>query len=309
MNSTATTKMIVLGYLILTFYYLGVISMLFGLTYPPFYQMHENFREHAVVLELYLFGVLYVPGGLMLLSAVMLIFFHPTSFPKWAVVGSVFLCLISVSTMFLCMVPLHHDWIVSGFNVNVFEYSKRTTFIFQIVPSILQALIAIGFMYIYLRDVQRTTRILFIAIFVLCFFPMGTIIVECHLNYALWANVVSSEWLAYRQAWDMRLFFAIFLIPFYLPIVLLIAFVCKKRKGISRVLVTISLLTLLHVFVISAAYFVPDIQFQLDKYHSQKLIQELIKNEIWMRTPAEVVYWVSVGVMFWNFKLGRDETE
>ena len=123
------------------------------------------------------------------------------------------------------MIGLFQDSIV-----NVFEYSKRTTFIFQIVPSILQALIAIGFMYIYLNDVQRTTRILFIAIFVLCFFPMGTIIVECHLNYALWANVVRSEWLAYRQAWDMRLFLGIFLIPFYLPIVLLIVFVCKRAQ-------------------------------------------------------------------------------
>jgi hypothetical protein len=168
------------------------------------------------------------------------------------------------------MVPLHHHWTTAGFDSLVFEQSKNNTFAFQIVPSILAGLLAVCFMYRYLGGVERTTRIMFIALFVMCFFAMGTIIVECHLNYALWATVGSSDWLAYRQWLVMPVFLAIFLIPVYFPIVLLIVMANKKREGLSRGLVMISLISLLYVFIISAAYFVPDIQFELDKYHSQK---------------------------------------
>jgi hypothetical protein len=303
-NKANKTKKIFLGYLILTFYYLGALAMIFALTYPPFNEVHENFKQHAIVFERYLIWVLYIPGILMVLSAVALIFFRPVCLSKWAVAGSAFLSLISVATMFFCMVPLHHHWTTSGFDSLIFEQSKNITFTFQIVPSILQALMAACFMYIYLSDVNRTTRIMFIALFVMCFFPMGTIIVECHVNYALWATVASSEWLAYRQWLVMPVFLAVFLIPFYLPIVLLIVMACKKRDGLSRCLVMISLITLLYVFIISAAYFVPDIQFELDKYHSQKLLEELIRNEIWLRTPAELAYWATVATMFWKFKPG-----
>jgi hypothetical protein len=308
-NTANRTKKIFLGYLILTFYYLGVLAMVFALTYPPFKEVHDNFKQHAIVFERYLIWVLYIPGVLMLLSAVVLIFFRPVCLPKWAVAGSAFLSLISVATMFFCMVPLHHHWITAGFDSLMFEQSKSNTFAFQIVPSILAALMAVCFMYLYLSGVKRTTRIMFIALFVMCFFPMGTIIVECHVNYALWATVASSDWPAYRRAMDMPVFLAIFLIPFYLPIVQLIVLACKKREGLSRSLVIISLITLLYVFIISAAYFVPDIQFELDKYHSRKLIQELIRNEIWLRTPAELVYWATVAMMFWKFRPGTDRTE
>jgi hypothetical protein len=308
-NTTNQEKKIFLGYLILTFYYLGALAMIFALTYPPFKEVHENFKQHAIVFERYLIWVLYIPGVLMLLSAVALIFFRPACLPKWAIAGSAFLSLISVVTMFFGMVPLHHDWTTAGFDNLVFEQSKNITFAFQIIPSLLQALMAAGFMYVYLSDVQRTTRILFILLFILCFFPMGTIIVECHLNYALWATVAGNEWPAYRQAMDMPVFLAIFLIPFYLPIVLLIVIVCKKRAGLSRGLVMISLIALLYVFVISAAYFVPDIQFELDKYHSPKLLEELIRNEIWLRTPAELAYWATVAVMFWKFRPSAGKTE
>lgn len=308
-NTANRAKKIFLGYLILTFYYLGALVMIFALTYPPFETVHGNFKQHAIVMERYMLWVLYIPGVLMLLSAVALIFFRPGSLPKWAVAGSAFLSLVSVAAMFLCMIPLHSDWTVAGFDSLVFELSKNITFTFQIVPSILQALIAVYFMYVYLGGLQRTTRILYIVLFVLCFFPMGTIIVECHLNYALWETVGGNDWPAYRQAMDMPLFLAIFLIPFYFPIILLVVLALKRREGLSRTLVMISLITLLHVFIVSAAYFVPDIQFQLDKYHSQKLIDELIKNEIWMRTPAELVYWAAVAIMFWKFRAGSNETK
>lgn len=308
MNDTANkAKKIFLGYLMLTFYYLGALAMIFALTYAPFKEVHQNFKQHAIVFEQYLIWVLYVPGVLMLLSAVALIFFRPACLPKWAVAGSAFLSLVSVATMFLCMAPLHHHWVTAGFDSLRFEQSKSITFAFQIIPSILQALVAVYFMYIYLQGVKRATKIMFIALFALCFFPMGTIIIECHLNYALWATVGSSDWLSYRRlATDMRVFASIFLIPFYLPIVLLIVMAYKKREDLSRGLVMISLITLVYVFIISAAYFVPDIQFELDKYHSQKLIQELIRNEIWLRTPAELVYWATVAVMFWKFRPGPD---
>jgi hypothetical protein len=310
MNNTANkTKKIFLGYLILTFYYLGALAMLFALTYPPFKAVHENFKQHAIVLERFLIWVLYIPGVLMFLSAVALIFFRPACLPRWTVIASAVLSLISVSTMFLYMVPLHHHWSTIGFNSLILEQSNKITFAFQIVPSILHALMATCFLYRYLSGVQRTTRIMFIALFALCFFPMGTIIVECHVNYALWAVVASSDWPAYRQAMDMPVFLAIFLIPFYFPIVLLIIMACKKRKGLPRGLVMISLITLLYVFIISAAYFVPDIQFKLDKYHSPNLIQELIKYEIWLRTPAELAYWATVAIMFWKFSPVRIKTK
>jgi hypothetical protein len=309
MNTANKAKKIFLGYLILTFYYLGALAMIFALTYPPFKEVHENFKQHAIVFERYLIWALYIPGVLMLVSAVALIFFRPACLPKWAVAGSAFMSLISVASMFFCMVPLHHHWTIAGFDSLVFEQSKNSTLAFQIAPSILQALMAAWFMYLYLSSVERTTRVMFIALFVMCFFPMGTIIVECHLNYALWATVGSSDWLAYRQWLVMPVFLTVFLIPFYFPILLLIVLACRKREALSRSLVMISLISLLYVFIISAAYFVPDIQFELDKYHSQKLIQELIGNEIWLRTPAELVYWATVAMMFWKIGPGPDITD
>ena len=301
-NTVDNTKKIFLGYLILTFYYLGALTMIITITYPPFQEVRENFNQHAIVFERYMIWALYIPGVLMVLSTIGLIFFRPAYLPKWAVVGSAFLSLISVITMFICMVPLHHQWTLAGFDSQLFEQSKSIIVTLQLVPSILQALIAVWCMYIYLSDVQRTTRILFITLFVLCFFPMGTVIIECHVNYALWATVGSNDWLAYRQWLVMPVFLAVFLIPVYFPIVLLIILSVKKRDGLSRRLVLISLITLLYVLIISAAYFVPDIQFELDKYHSQELLNDLIKSEIWLRTPAELVFWIAVAMMFWKFR-------
>lgn len=309
MNATSNkTKKILLGYLILTLYYLGVLVMLFAITYPPFREVHQNFREHALVLERYLSWVLYAPGVLMFLFAVALIIFRPAYLPKWAVTGSAALSLVSVATMFFCMVPLHQHWINTGFDIALFEQSKNIMFVFQIVPAVIQALLAVAFIYIYLTGMQQTTKLLFIALFVLCFFPMGTILVECHLNYALWAEVASSEWSAYRKLLVMPVFAAVFLIPFYFPIVLLVIMAFKKRKGLSRPWTFISLAALFYVFVISAAYFVPDIQFELDKYHSENLLNELIENEIWLRTPAELLYWASIALMFWKFESSADNT-
>lgn len=304
MKSIADKKKIVLFvYLILTFYYLGALSMVFAVTYPPFAEVTENFKQHATVFEQYVIWVLYIPGLLMLLSAVVLLFNRASYLPKWAVICSVLLSLISVTTMFLCMLPLHQQWITKGFDSIIFEQAKSITFAFQLVPSILQALVAVSFIYNYLQGAKRITRIMFISLFVLCFFPMGTIMVECHLNYALWTTVGNNDWIDYRRlATDMRVFASIFLIPFYFPIILLGFLSFKKQNGFSRNLIVISLLALLYIFAISAAYFVPDLQFELEKYHSQELIQELIRNEIWMRTPIELVYWIIVAMMFWKFK-------
>jgi hypothetical protein len=301
------TKKFLFGYLILTFYYLGALAMIYAITYPPFKEVTQNFKQHAIVFERYSIWILYIPGVLMLLSAVALLFFRAAYLPKWAAIVSAFFCLISVATMFLCMIPLHHEWMSTGFDSVTFEQSKNITFAFQLVPSILQALIAVSFLYIYLQGVKLVTKIMFIALFVLCFFPMGTIMVECHLNYALWATVGSLDWIDYRRlATDMRVFASIFLIPFYFPIILLAFLSFKKQAGFSRNLIVISLIALLYVFAISAAYFVPDLQFELDKYHSQNLIQELIRNEIWMRTPVELMYWVTVASLFWKFTPNTD---
>ncbi len=299
-NQAIKTKTLFHGYLMLTFYYLGVLAMLFTITYPPFQEVHQNFRQHAIVLQRYLIWILYIPGILMLLSSVSLLVIRPAFVPKWAATASALLSFISVITLFIHTAPFHQQWITNGFDSMLFGQFKNSVLTLQIVPSVLQALIAIFFLHLYLGSVERITRILLITLFVLCFFPMGTIFVECHLNYALWAEVDGSEWLAYRQWLIMPIFAAVFLIPFYFPIVLLIAVAGKKRKGVSRGLIAIALIALLYVFVISAAYFVPDVQFELDKYHSEKLIQELIRNEIWMRTPAELIYWIALAILFWK---------
>jgi hypothetical protein len=127
---------------------------------------------------------------------------------------------------------------------------------------------------------------------------MGTGTMEGFVAYPFWREIGATDWLAARQAPSAASFFWIFLIPGYLPMILTIVMFWHRPAGIARWVPMAIVGLILIVFVVTAVYFVPDLQMELDKAYSRPLIDELIKNDIPYRGWAAYLY---VLLTMWAF--------
>ena len=96
----------------------------------------------------------------------------------------------------------------------------------------------------------------------------------------IWLSVDEKDWMAYRHSGTLGFggFAAIYLLPGVLPMLLMIPFFWLRPKSIPLYLPVIRFVISMIILFISATYFAPKIQFELDKGYSRALI-----DDYWLR--------------------------
>jgi hypothetical protein len=124
----------------------------------------------------------------------------------------------------------------------------------------------------------------------------------------MWLLIDPSDWLATREAVGLNIpaFIWVFLIPVYLPLLLLVPMFWKRPYGISKYSVVLMFISLLWVFVITATYFVPDIQAKLTVGYSKLLIENLNTYDFPLRGIPDLIYMFTVCYMFMKIKLAKE---
>lgn len=297
-DNSQQLKWALLSYFVFTFYYFGTIIMTYFVNYPQLYKVHENISSVMTVFNSTMLLFCNIPAILLAISSLFLLYLRPNIFPNWAIWTSVLLCLISVSTTLFIVTPIHNELPATGLTDAVKRQLLPICMDFQIIPMIFQTVIAIWFLNIYLQGNKLLVRVIFTIVFCVALFTWGTGYMEGLVGYPTWLMVGDKDWLAFRGSVTGPVFFGVFLIPGYLPLLMLIPMFWKRPNGIPRYLVTIMLCAILWIFITTAVYFVPDLQLQLDKGYSKKLIEDLIKYDFPLRGLAGLVFFGSASWMF-----------
>jgi len=212
--------------------------------------------------------------------------------------------LLSVLTTFFAILPIHHELPSLGLNAELSSRLLMYAMYFQVIPAAFQVIIAIVMLNKYLMDTDVIGRVLFIAVFFLTIYSWGTLFIESLVGYPMWRLIDPANWLSTREALGLNIpaFIWIFLIPVYLPLLLLIPMYWKRPEGVSKYSVLIVFISLLWVFIITAVYFVPDIQLKLTVGNSKALIEDLNKYDFPLRGIPDLIYMFVVGYMFLTIK-------
>ncbi len=297
-------------YFLLCMYFFGSIMMTHFVIYSHFDKVHDNFQTYMGVFNYKMIFFCYFPAILMIASSILLWFNCPKAFPRWAVLASIILGFISVTTTFFAIIPIHKSLQASGFNVTNYNHLLFISSTFQIIPILFQILLAVWLLNIYLNDTKPFARWLFIIICVLNFYTQATGWTESFVAYPMWTEVSESDWLTFRGVVQTLKFLLIFLIPAFLPMLLMPFLFWFRPKGITKFYLIIYVIAFLWIFGITATYFVPDLQIPLDKIYSLKLIEELRRNDLLLRFPVELIliwlpFWMLVKVGLHRAKLNK----
>jgi len=276
-------------YFLLCLYFFGSIMMTHFVIYPHFDKVHDNFQNYMRVFNYKMIFFCYFPAILMIISSILFWFNLPREFPRWAVLTSIILGLISVATTFFAIIPTHNALQTSGFNATTYEHLLFISSTFQIIPILFQILIAVWLLNIYLKDTKPFARWLFIIIYALNFYTQATGWTESFVAYPMWTEVSESDWLTFRGGVQSHIFLLIFLIPGFSPMLLMPFLFWFRPKGIPKFYVVIYVIAFLWMFGITATYFVPQLQIPLDKMYSLKLIEELRRNDLLLRFPVGLI--------------------
>ena len=291
-------KWVLLPYFVFTFYYFGTIIMTYFVNYPQLAQVQENIVPVMNVFNGKMKMFFNLPSLFLVFPSLFLLYLRPNIFPNWAIWTSVVLCIVSVGSTLFVIAPIHKTLPDTGMSDVVIQQLWPIFMKFQIVPMVMQVIIAVWFLNIYFQGNKLGSRIIFTIVFCVALFTWGTGYIEGFVAYPTWLKVGATDWLAYRQAVSGPVFFGVFLIPGYLPLIMLIPMFWKRPIGIPKYLVTIMLCAILWIFVITAIYFVPDLQMELDKGYSKNLIEDLIKYDFPMRGIAGLVFMFTALYMF-----------
>jgi hypothetical protein len=277
-------------YFLLCMYFFGSIMMTHFVIYSHFDKVHDNFQTYMGVFNYKMIFFCYFPAILMLISSVLLWFNCPKEFPRWTVLTSIILGLVSVATTFFAIIPLHKALQTLGFNAITYDHLVSISLTFQIIPILFQVLISVWLLTIYLKDTKLFARWLFIIICLLNFYTQATGWTESFVAYPMWAEVSKSDWLTFRGGdAGFVIFVLIFLIPGFLPMLLMPFLFWFRPKGIPKFYVVIYVIAFLWLFGITATYFIPSLQTPLDTIYSPKLIEELRRNDLLLRFPVGLI--------------------
>lgn len=277
--------------------------------YPALKNIHEHIQPVMDIFNNRMIIVCYVPAGLLLVSSIVFYWFNKDNFPSWTLLSSVLLTIISVGTTLFFIYPIHHDLLTTGFTETVQSKLLPLSLNFQVITAILQVLIAFVLLNNYLKDTKVIGRWIFIIVFVLTFYSMGTAFVEMFVNYPHWASIGANDWHSYRFSGGK--FLEVFLIPNFFPFLLAIALFWLRPKGIPKLYVWIHWLCNLSIFITTAIYFVPKVQLPLNDKFSADIISDLIKNDLLLRFPAELLLFFIAGKMLYKIgqrKISEDNT-
>ena len=152
-NNSKQSKWAFLIYSILTLYYFGAILFTCFVDYPTFGNVHEHFHEFMnLTIRIREIGFI-PPAILMLLSACSLLWFNQMDFPRWAILASIALAIISVTTSLFVIFPIYLDMGALGFNAETHQKLLSSSINFQIIPSIIQCLILVGLMNVFFKEI------------------------------------------------------------------------------------------------------------------------------------------------------------
>lgn len=294
-----TSKWMLLIYFVLSFYYFGVVVMTYFVSYPQMQKVTKNIHDYIQLFNDKMFWFCYLPAVLMVVTLLMLVSFYSKIFSRPSLWLSLGLALLSVSTTLFIIIPIHNEMSFSGLNANVSSKFFLRAIYFQIIPAAIQVIIAIGLLYKYMSSIKVISRVLFIAVFFLSMYSWGTLYIESLVGYPMWRLIDPSEWLVTREAGlAIPAFIWVFLIPVYLPLLLIIPMFWSRPNGISKSSILIYFVALLWVFIITAKYFVPEIQLKLTDGYSKELIEDLNKYDFILRGLPDLVYFFTVCYMF-----------
>ena len=295
----------VLIYFMLCFYYFGVIMFVHYSDYNSFDKIHENIQPVIDIFNKQMILVCYIPAGLLLLSAISLYWFKPKIFPLWTVFASIALTFISLIATIFFLAPMYSGALTLGFNPTIQNKILDISLYFQIIPTFFQVVLALTLLNIFFKDTKVFPRLLFIIIFACVFYGAGTDWVDKFINYRFWSAIGERDWMIFRKSANQFLFM-VYLIPIFLPMLLLLPFIWIKPKGIPKYLPISAFLCYIWEFGISATYFVPKLQQHLtNKGFSLPIIQELQNKDFLYRGIVGVVLLVIAATMF--YKVGQSK--
>ena len=277
-NSTQS-KWAFLIYAILTLYYFGAIVFTYYVDYPTFGNVHEHFQDFMnLTIRIRKIGFI-PPAILMLLSTFSLLRFNQMDFPRWTILASIGLAIISVVTSLFVVFPIYLGMGSHGFNVETHQKLLLSSMIFQIMPSMIQCFILIGLLNVYFKETKPVRRWLFIVIFFLTFYTVGFAMFDT-TEVLIWLSVGEKDWMAFRHSGTLGFggFAAIYLLPGVLPMFLTILLFWLRPQSIPLYLPVIRFILSIIILFVSATYFAPKIQFELDKGYSRSLI-----DDYWLR--------------------------
>ena len=290
-------------YFALCFYYFGVIMFVHYSDYNSLDKIHENILPVMEIFNGQMILVCYIPAALLLSSSISLYWFGPTIFPRWIILSSIVLCLLSVITTIFIIAPIHSGILTLGFNQEIQKKIIAVSLYFQIIPAFLQVLLALTLLNTFLKDTKPFPRILFILVFACIFYGAGTDWVDKFINYRFWSAIGATDWMIFRKSANQFLF-KVYLIPIFLPMLLLLPLYWFKPKGIPKYLIIIAFLCYLWEFGITATYFVPKLQQYLtNKGFSLPIIQELQNKDFLYRGSVGVLLFIVAAIMF--YKIGQ----
>ena len=308
LQNTKSQKWVLLAFFVFSFYYFGVVMMTYFVSYPQLQKVTKNIHNYMQLFNDKMFWFCYLPAVLMIISQMLLLYFCSKRFSRVMLRLSFGLASLSVLTTFLLLVPIHNALPTLGLTEDLNSKLLNYSMCFQIIPAAIQVLIALVLFNTYLNTSKTVGRVLFIVIFFLCLYSLGTLYIESLVGYPMWLLIDPTDWLVTREAVGLNIpaFIWVFLIPVYLPLLLLIPMFWKRPQGISKYSVLIMFLSLLWVFVITAVYFVPDIQAKLTVGYSKVLIQDLNKYDFPLRGIPDLIYMFTVCYMFIKIKFIKE---
>jgi hypothetical protein len=292
-------------YFILTFYYLGVFYSINTCIYLEIAKIHQNFSDfmyllHAVTRIIYSF-----PMFLMLLSTLGLLWFKPKVFPFWAIWLSILMSAISILSTIFIILPIETELSLHGFTSELNQSLLKSSFYYQIIPALIQSLLAFYLLNIYLKDTKFVGRWIFIIIFTFSYITLGTSQIEGFLNYPLWLTVDAADWTSFRQVIIDISESPVLPIIAILPLLLIIPMFWWRPKAIPKMAVILYGLTLFWIIGITIIYFVPDLQIPLNKENTKSMIEELMTNDFRYRVLFALGYFISPVWMF--LKIGNHQ--
>lgn len=293
MKSTSTRTLWSLTiYFILSFFVLGVSAMVNYFVYPKFDKVHENILPFMNVVDSRMILLFYFPSILLLLSSISLFWFAPKNFPKWAITTSVTLSAISVVTIFFVLMPLQNSYSeTTGFKTVKYNDLLSYSFRFQFIPLLFQSFLSFWFFNKLFSDLKIFRRFIFIFLLGLAFYTAGTDFIEKLINYPSWLTVGEHDWMIFRKDGNLLPFLLVYILPAFLPLVLSVMMFWLKPDIIKQKFIILYFGLYIFITVVSAVYFVPKVQFQLNKGYSVSLINNLIRNDFPLRFfPAILIY-------------------
>ena len=277
-------------YFLLCFYHFGTVVLTYCIGYPGLPQLRQHLPEFMAVFNARMVPFCYLPAGLLVLAAGALGQVGPAWWPRWAGGAALGLAMVSVGGMLLLLVPAYHRLALTGATPETMRHLRLLTGAVLLLAG-LHAVLALALLNTWLHGVRPLARWLLIALVAFGFYGMGTVCVQGQVYHPAWLAVGPADWLAFRTA-SQRLFFPVFIVPSYFPLLALLPLLMVRPHGVPLWAVVLETACFGWIAYITATYFVP--HFQRPRWktgYSAPLIEELMRNDLWWRDSVGVLLW------------------